>query len=102
MSQSALNDFIEAISKKFNIPGVAVGIWANGQEVYACHGVMSVENPLPIDQNTLFLVASITKTFTATTLMRLVAEGRVELAAPVRRYVPEFRLKDQQAADTIT
>jgi CubicO group peptidase (beta-lactamase class C family) len=34
--------------------------------------------------------------------MRLVAEGKVELHAPVRRYIPEFRLKDQQAADKIT
>ncbi len=102
MSHIMLTDFVETASKKFNIPGVAVGVWADGKEVYACHGVTSVENPLPIDQDTLFLVASVTKTFTATTLMRLVAEGKVELNAPVRRYVPEFRLKDQQAADKIT
>jgi CubicO group peptidase (beta-lactamase class C family) len=102
MSQLILNDFVETTSQKFNIPGVAVGVWTDGQEISACHGVTSVENPLPIDQDTLFLVASITKTFTATTLMRLVAEEKVELNAPTRRYVPEFRLKDQQAADTIT
>jgi CubicO group peptidase (beta-lactamase class C family) len=102
MSQLIFNEFVETASKKFNIPGVAVGVWADDEEVYACHGVTSVENPLPVDQNTLFLVASVTKTLTATTLMRLVAEGKVELNAPVRRYVPEFRLKDMQAADTIT
>jgi CubicO group peptidase (beta-lactamase class C family) len=102
MSQVTLTDVVEALSMKFNVPGVAVGVWAEGQESYACHGVTSVENPLPIDQDTLFLVASVTKTFTATTLMRLVAQGQVELAAPVRRYVPEFRLKDQQAADRVT
>jgi CubicO group peptidase (beta-lactamase class C family) len=70
--------------------------------MYACHGVTNIENPQPIDQDTLFLVASITKVYTATTLMRMVAEGKVDLNAPVRRYVPEFRLKDRQAADTIT
>ena len=102
MSQLMLNSFVETASQKFNIPGVAVGVWADGKEVYACHGVTSVENPLPIDQDTLFIVASVTKTFTATALMRLVAEGKVELDAPVHRYVPEFRLKDQQAADMIT
>jgi CubicO group peptidase (beta-lactamase class C family) len=102
MSQLMLSDFVETTSKKFNIPGVAVGVWADGKEISACHGVTSVDNPLPIDQDTLFIVASVTKTFTATTLMRLVAEGKVELNAPVRRYVPEFRLKDQQAADQIT
>src|SRR5581483_3236735 len=97
-----LPDVVEATARKFKIPGVAVGVFTDGKEVYACHGVTSLDNPLPIDQDTLFVVASITKTFTATTLMRLVAEGKVELNAPVRRYVPEFRLKDQQAADTIT
>jgi len=102
MPQSKLSDFVEATAKQFKIPGVAVGVWADGKEAYACHGVTSIENPLPIDQDTLFLVASVTKTFTATTLMRLVAEGKVELNAPVRRYLPELQLKDKQAADNIT
>ena len=102
MPHMKLPDFVEATAREFNIPGVAVGVWADGKEAYACHGVTSIDNPLPIDQDTLFLMASVTKTFTATTLMRLVAEEKVELNAPVRRYVPEFRLKDQQAADKIT
>ncbi len=102
MSQVTLPDVIETLSRKFQIPGMAGGVFADGQEIYACHGVTSLDNSLPVDQDTLFLVASVTKTFTATTLMRLVAEGKVELNAPVRRYVPEFRLKDEQAADKIT
>jgi CubicO group peptidase (beta-lactamase class C family) len=102
MSHIILTDFVETTSEKFKIPGVAVGVWADGKEISACHGVTSVENPLPVDQDTLFLMASITKTFTATTLMRLIAEGKVELNAPVRRYVPELQLKDQQAADKVT
>lgn len=102
MSQLTLGDFVEAASKKFNIPGVAVGLSAHGKETFACYGVTSVENALPIDQHTLFNVASITKTFTATTLMRLVAQEKLELSAPVRRYVPGFRLKDPQAAGTVS
>jgi CubicO group peptidase (beta-lactamase class C family) len=102
MSHVTLTDIVETTAKKLNIPGVAAGVWVNSQEIYACHGVTSIDNPLPIDQDTLFILGSVTKTFTATTLMRLVAEGKVELNAPIRRYVPEFRLKDQQAADRIT
>jgi CubicO group peptidase (beta-lactamase class C family) len=101
MSHITLHDVVSTTSKQFNIPGVAVGVWADGKEISACHGVTSVDNPLPIDQDTLFLVASVTKTFTATTLMRLVAEGKVELNAPVRRYIPELQLKDKQAADKV-
>jgi CubicO group peptidase (beta-lactamase class C family) len=44
----------------------------------------------------------VTKTFTATAMMRLVADGTIALDAPVRRYVPELVLADERAADQIT
>ena len=102
MSHDALSEFAEATATRFGLPGVAVGIWADGQEVYACHGVTSIDNPLLVDQHTLYVLGSVTKTYTATALMRLVAEGRVELDAPVRRYVPELMLADESAAAQVT
>jgi CubicO group peptidase (beta-lactamase class C family) len=102
MSQDTLAEFVEATAKKFAIPGVSVGVWVNGHAMYACHGVTSVDNPLPVDRDTIFALGSVTKTFTATALMRLVAQGRVDLDAPVRRYVPELRLADEQTAASIT
>ena len=102
MSPDALSGFVEAAAVKSGIPGVAVGVWADGREVCACHGVTSIDNPLPVDQDTLFVLGSVTKTYTATALMRLVAEGRVELDAPLRRYVPELKLADEQTATQVT
>ena len=102
MSHVALSDFVEATATEYAIPGVAVGLWVDGKEIYACHGVTSVDNPLPVDRDTLYVLGSVTKTYTATALMRLVAEGRVELDAPVRRYVPELRLADERAAAEVT
>src|SRR5947208_12316994 len=102
MSQETLAGFVEATATKFAIPGVAVGVWVNGQASYACHGVTSVDNPLPVDRDTMFVLGSVTKTFTATALMRLAAQGRVDLAAPVRRYLPELRLADEQTAAGMT
>ncbi|GII28653.1 serine hydrolase domain-containing protein [Planotetraspora mira] len=102
MSQNTLAQFVDTTATKFGVPGVAVGVWVGGRELYACHGVTSVDNPLPVDADTLFVLGSVTKSFTATALMRLVAEGRVELDAPVRRYVPEFSLPDERAAAEIT
>jgi CubicO group peptidase (beta-lactamase class C family) len=102
MSQVPLSDFVEKTATKFKIPGIAVGVWADGKESYVCHGVTSVDNPLPVDQGTLFLLGSVTKTYTATALMCLVAGGQVELEAPVRRYVPELRLADERAAAEVT
>jgi CubicO group peptidase (beta-lactamase class C family) len=102
MSEVELSDFIEATATEYAIPGVAVGLWMDGQEIYACHGVTSVDNPLPVDRDTLYILGSITKTYTATALMCLVAEGQVELDAPVRRYIPELRLADERAAAEVT
>ncbi len=102
MSDNMLSDFVEATATRFGIPGVAVGVWVNGREIYACHGVTSIDNPLPVDRDTIYVLASVTKTYTATGLIRLVAEGRVELNAPVRRYVPELHLADERAAAEIT
>ncbi|NRQ35877.1 beta-lactamase family protein [Nonomuraea sp. NN258] len=102
MSQAELSAFVAEAAEEFGIPGVAVGVLAGGLELTACHGVTSLDNPLPVTDTTLFHLASVTKTFTATALMRLVAEGAVELDAPVRRYVPELRLADERAAAEIT
>jgi CubicO group peptidase (beta-lactamase class C family) len=102
MAQNTLSEFVGATASHFGIPGVAVGVWTDGHEYYACHGVTSIENPLPVDQDTLYVLGSVTKTFTATAVMRLVADGRVELDTPVRRYVPELRLADERTGAEIT
>jgi CubicO group peptidase (beta-lactamase class C family) len=102
MASEPLSEFVQETAARFGIPGVAAGVWADGRELYACHGVTSVDDPLPVDRDTLYLLGSVTKTYTATTLLRLVADGRVELDAPVRRYVPELRLKDERAAAQVT
>ncbi|MFD9123823.1 serine hydrolase domain-containing protein [Kitasatospora sp. NPDC059571] len=102
MATETLSEFVEATAAEFGIPGVAVGILADGQETVACHGVTGIDDPHPVGPETLFQVGSVSKTVTATALMRLVADGRVDLAAPVRRYVPELVLADERAASAIT
>jgi CubicO group peptidase (beta-lactamase class C family) len=87
---------------ELDVPGVAVGVYHDGTEQHVFHGVTSIENPLPDDENTLFQFGSTGKTYTATAMMRLVDRGLVDLAAPVRTYVPELRLKDEDVARTVT
>ncbi|MEU6171937.1 serine hydrolase domain-containing protein [Streptantibioticus parmotrematis] len=102
MSHAKTAEFVEEAAREHGIPGAAVGLLKGGREERVSYGVTSLDNPLPVDDRTLFHVASVSKTFTATALMRLVAEGRVDLTAPVRRYVPELRLADESAAARIT
>lgn len=79
-------------------PGAAIGIYHEGSEYYAFHGVTSIENPLEVDENTLFQYGSTNKTFTATAVMRLVEKGLVDLDERVRTYIPELKLKDEDVA----
>jgi len=102
MTDAALEEFVTAAAGRYGLPGAAVAVWADGRESYACHGVTSTTNPLPIDRDTLFVLGSVSKTFTATALIRLAADGLVELDAPVRRYLPEFVPADERAAARIT
>ncbi|NBE92628.1 beta-lactamase family protein [Nonomuraea sp. KC401] len=102
MAQEELAGFVTEAATEFGLPGAAAGVLTGGREFHASHGVTSLDNPLPVDERTLFHIASVTKTFTATALMRLAAEGKVALDAPVRRYVPALRLPDERAAARIT
>jgi CubicO group peptidase (beta-lactamase class C family) len=61
---------------ELHVPGAAAGIYIDGNEHYAVFGVTSIENPLPVDEDTLFQFGSTGKTYTATAIMRLVEAGR--------------------------
>jgi CubicO group peptidase (beta-lactamase class C family) len=98
----ALKDVVSTLADELQVPGVAVGMLNDGEEAHAFHGVTSVDNPLPVDERTLFLCGSTTKTFTATALMLLVDEGRLELEDPVRAHLPDFRVDDERAASSVT
>jgi CubicO group peptidase (beta-lactamase class C family) len=88
--------------EELDIPGVAVGVLMDGEEHHAYHGVTSIENALPVEAGTLFQFGSTGKTYTATAVMRLVERGDVSLDAPVKQYLPEFKLADADVAEKVT
>jgi CubicO group peptidase (beta-lactamase class C family) len=102
VDQERLRARVAEGAERLAVPGVAVGVYHAGREQYAFHGVTSIENPLAVDERTLFQIGSTGKTYTATALLRLVEQGLVDLDAPVRRYVPELRLKDEGVARAVT
>ena len=88
--------------KRLKIPGVAIGIWHQGKEYAEGFGITSVEHPLPVTADTLFQTGSISKTFTGTMIMKLVEDGKVELDAPAKQYIPEFRVQDEEVTENVT
>jgi CubicO group peptidase (beta-lactamase class C family) len=97
-----LQEWVAEAAQRLEVPGVAVGVYHDGEEHYAFAGVTSVENPLPVDEDTLFQFGSTGKTFTATAIMRLVDRGLVDLDATVRTYLPELVLSDEGVASAVT
>jgi len=80
---------------EYGVPGVAFGIVKNGQATVKTFGVTNVDDPQPITPDTVFALASISKTVTATAMMRLVEQGKVSLDDPVRKYLPDFKVADE-------
>lgn len=84
-----------------HIPGLVYGIVVNGRLVHvATFGVQDSESARPVTANTLFRVASMTKAFTALTILRLRDEGQLRLDAPAAEYVPELRAWEYPTDDS--
>ena len=98
----ALAAKVEALMRAHVVPGVAVGVVDPSGERTWGFGSTNVEHPLAVDADTVFEIASITKTMTATVAAMLAAEGRLDLDAPVRSYIPEFRVLDTEVSERVT
>jgi CubicO group peptidase (beta-lactamase class C family) len=99
---ASIVELTERKMREHGVPGVALGIISNGTIRTIGLGVTNVEDSIPVNAHTVFPIASISKTFAATALMRLVEQGKVDLKAPVRTYLPDFRAADEAAARDVT
>lgn len=87
--------FVEEVMEKEQIPGVAVALSKNGQTIYERgFGTRNFETNEPVTPETIFGIASITKSFTALAIMKLVEEGRLQVEDAVIEHLPEFQLVD--------
>lgn len=108
--RSELEPYIQKFVKTQEIPGLAIAVVQDGKVVYE-HGFgIKTVNPkvVPtafpagtktggrVNRDTLFHLASVTKTFVAIAVMQLVESGRVRLDDPVIQYLPDFKLDDER------
>lgn len=92
-----------AAMEEFRVPGLAVVVVKDDRVIYrGCFGLRDVEKRLPVTPDTAFYIASATKPFTAMGLVKLAEEGKVDLDAPVRRYLPKLELPDAALAEKLT
>ena len=91
--------YAEELLARQDVPGAAAAASRNGAVVYARgFGAADLERAVPAAPETIFGVASVTKSFTAAAIMRLVDERRLSVDDPVVEYLPEFRMPRGDAA----
>jgi CubicO group peptidase (beta-lactamase class C family) len=101
------SSFIEKYSRKFknelsanDIAGLSIAVVDGGSTVWSAgFGYYNKQDTIGVSGNTPFLIGSITKTFTALAIMQLYENGIIDIDAPLRKYLPEFQLKQIDGND---
>jgi CubicO group peptidase (beta-lactamase class C family) len=89
-------------ARRHGVPGAAVAVGHGGDLVEAAYGVLDVRTGAAVTPDSLFHVGSVTKPWTATLVLQLVDEGRLDLDAPVVGYLPAFAVADPAATAAVT
>lgn len=98
-----LDEELDAIRRDWKIPGMAVAVVAKGRVIHAKgYGLRDVQAQLPVTTDTKFAIASISKSFTVTTLAALVQDGKLQWDGLVRDYLPDFRMYDPLLTERMT
>ncbi len=84
---------VDELLNRWPCPGLAVGVVRDGSlEWFYGHGVADIASSAPVTEDTVFRIASITKTFTAIAVMQLWEQGLVDLDASANDYLHAYRL----------
>ena len=88
---SLFEAYVEKVMRAYDACGMAVAIVDQGQPVQELfYGFRDREQKLPINQDTIFGLASVTKSFTCLAILHLAQQGKIDLDAPVSQYIPSF------------
>src|SRR5215210_8416178 len=95
---ATIDRYVKKEMEQTRMPGVALGI-VKADEVVHLKGFGEADSSgRKVTPQTPFIIGSLSKSFTALAIMQLVEAGKVELDAPVQRYLPWFRVADEEAS----
>ncbi|WP_423193955.1 serine hydrolase [Cupriavidus sp. H18C2] len=98
-----LDTLASNLMTRSGVPGMAVAVVRNGQTVYAKgFGRRLVSDPAPVDADTVFQLASVSKPIGATVVARQVGRGSIQWDTPVVRQLPWFQLSDPDSTAAVT
>lgn len=100
---------LRALASRYGVPGAQLGILralegeADDQVVCSTGSLnLSIETGAPVSAASLFQIGSITKVYTATAIMRLVDDGKLDLETRLTDAIPELRLASDEHAEGVT
>ncbi|MES1249778.1 MAG: serine hydrolase, partial [Chitinophaga rupis] len=103
LNSTAIDSLVSRTLRTFEVPGIAVCVIQDGTVIHSKgYGVRSLDTRQPMDENTLFGIASNSKAFTTAALGMLVDEGKLNWDDKVRKYIPEFQLADPYVTEEFT
>ena len=91
----SIDTYIREGLKDWDVPGLAIVVVKDGKvALMKGYGVTDIKSQKPVDEHTLFMIASNTKLFTGTALALLETRGKLSLNDKITKYYPSFRLYD--------
>lgn len=91
-----IEGYAKKVQQEWKIPGMAMSIMKDGKLIYAKgFGLKDKSGTEPVDENTVFQIGSISKSFTAAIMATLVDEGKIKWDDTVKNILPDFRLYDK-------
>lgn len=100
---AGLGRVLQARRRAWNVPGIAVGVVADGEAIFAeGYGTRRLGQQQPVTADTVFAICSCTKAFTTMLLSMLVEDGVLDWNQPVQELLPEFEMFDRVAGKRLT
>ena len=99
----SLDSYIRQGMQDWEVPGLAIVIVKDGKIVtMKGYGVRDIDTKEPVNENTLFMIASNTKLFTGTALANLESQGKLSLDDPFTKFFPGYALYDPRSTGLLT
>ncbi len=101
--KDSLDTYLERELKRWNVPGLAIAIVKNGKVIHQKgYGYTSTDKKIPVTENTVFQIASVSKAFTGTSIALLEQYGKLKLNDKVVRYLPYFKMHEEWKTKEVT
>lgn len=90
------SDLIQKAMKANKITGASVSIVDGNEQAFVKHyGFADKNKNLLVDDSTLFKIGSISKVFTASAVMQLAEQGKIDIDKPIKDYIPDFSVNSR-------